>query len=79
MRRPFTLIREQQPTDTIEALRHLLDEAERGELIGLLFCGLCKRRAYFVNATGEARRNPTFSRGVLAALDDHLADQIREG
>jgi len=40
---------------------------------------MLKRRGYIVNSAGEAHRNPTFSRGMLLALDDQLSTRIRGG
>jgi hypothetical protein len=62
--------------DTIECLARLLEQAKRGEVLGLAFGVILRRSNYTVHTTGEARRNPTFTRGVLAALDDHLSDAV---
>lgn len=79
MKRPFQLI--QHPTamsvDTVECLRELLTEARQGDLIGLAFCAMYRRRKYLVDTTGEAFRNPTFARGMTAALDDLLGRRAR--
>lgn len=56
--------------DTIDCLTELLDLARRGELIGVAFCAMYRRRKYVVDAAGEPHRNPTFARGMVAALDD---------
>lgn len=79
MKPPFILITDTISNDTIECCRQLLDGAERGELIGIAFVGLLKKRGYIANSAGEAYRNPTFSRGCVAALDDQLALRIRGG
>jgi hypothetical protein len=63
--------------DTVEALEQLLDLARKGELIGVAFVGMLKRRKYFVDTAGEADRNPTFARGAVRALDDELAQSAR--
>lgn len=62
--------------NTVEALEQLLDEAKRGEIIGLCFVAQRKRREYVTDVTGEAYRNPTFARGMLCALDDALRDMV---
>jgi len=77
VRRPFTLIADGISTDTVTALEQLLEQARAGEIIGVAFAVMLKRRNYVVNATGEARRNATFARGMLAALDDQLGAKIR--
>jgi hypothetical protein len=76
---PFALIEDQISTDTVDALRTLLDHAERGEVIGVAYAVMLKRRGYIVNTAGEAHRSPTYSRGMLLALDDKLAARIRGG
>ena len=76
MKPPFRLIPDTLSTDTAEALAQLLDLARRGELIGVAFAGMLKQRRYFVNTAGEAHRNPTFARGIVAALDDSLSNRI---
>jgi hypothetical protein len=62
--------------DTILTLDDLLRQARAGELIGVAFVALYKQREYVASATGEARRNPTFTRGMLAALDDAMAEMV---
>jgi hypothetical protein len=72
MDRPFTLVPDSISHDTIEALKALLRDAEKGEIIGLAFAVMYKGRDYIVNTAGEAHRSPTFTRGMVPALDDHL-------
>ena len=64
-------------SDTVDALEELLQQARNGEIIGLAFVAMYRRREYIVHSTGEARRSPTFTRGMLLALDDDLARSIR--
>lgn len=63
--------------ETIEALEQLLEQARAGQILGVAFVAMRKRREFVGDATGEAYRNPTFARGMLAALDDHLRDLTR--
>jgi hypothetical protein len=76
MDRPFGLVEEAISHDTIEALRELLKSAERGEVIGIAFAVMYKGRDYIVNTAGEAYRSPTFTRGMVQALDDHLMQRV---
>ena len=76
MKRPFALIPDAVSTDTVECLRQLLKRARTGEVIGLAFCAMLKRRAYIVNTAGVAYDSPTFARGMVAALDDSLSNRI---
>lgn len=76
MRRPFDLVPDNVSHDTVRCLETLLDRARTGEVIGIAFAVMLKRRAYIVNSAGEAHRNPTFSRGMIAALDDELSSRV---
>lgn len=64
--------------DTIECLQSLLEEAKKGDLVGLALGAIMRRSNYKVHTTGAARGNPTFTRGILAALDDHLSEIVNE-
>lgn len=79
MKAPFVLMPDTVSHDTVECLELLLQQARHGEVIGIAFAVMLKRRTFIVNAAGEAHRNPTFSRGMIAALDDQLATRIRGG
>lgn len=74
MKPPFRLVPDQVSKDTIEALQQMLGQAKKGELIGIAFAAMYRHREYIVNTTGEAHRNPTFARGMVAALDDELSN-----
>lgn len=76
MRRPFHLIPDTVSTDTVECLQLLLTRAKRGEVVGLAYCAMLKKRAYIVNTAGMAHDSPTFARGMIRALDDHLGQRI---
>lgn len=72
MRAPFRLVPAAVSHDTVKALSELLEEAENGHVIGVAFCAMYKKREFIVDTTGEAFRNPVFTRGMLACLDDKL-------
>lgn len=76
MRPPFRLVADTVSIDTIECLEQLLERAKRGDLIGLAFAAMLKRRRYIVNTAGVAHDSPTFTRGMVAALDDSLSNRI---
>lgn len=77
MKAPFTLVHDAEAScDTVLALEHLLDEARKGRIIGVAYVAMLKHRRYVVHAAGEAHRNPTFARGMLATLDDSLSRRI---
>lgn len=77
MKPPFRLLPDTVSTDTTQALEEMLAMARRGDLIGIAFAGILRRRGYFVNTAGEAHRNPTFARGCVSALDDELGQRMR--
>lgn len=77
MKTPFNLVPHEGSADTIECLRALLQRAENGEVIGVAYCAMLRRKSFTVNATGEADRSPTFARGMVAALDDYLSNKVR--
>lgn len=79
MKDPYILLPDYVSHDTVDCLKQLLAQAKRGELIGMAYAAMLKRRAYIVNTAGEAHRSPTFARGMVAALDDQLAGRIRGG
>lgn len=77
MKPPFKLIPDTISEDTTKALEQLLEQAKEGRLIGFAFVAMYRNREYIANATGETKRNPTFARGMLKALDDRLGDVQR--
>lgn len=76
MKPPFRLVPDQVSQKTVLALEQLLEEAREGKLIGVAFCGMYRNREYIVNTAGEAARNPTFTRGMIAALNDRLGSIV---
>jgi len=76
MKPPFRLVPNKISPDTVRALEELLADARSGRMIGIAYAAMYRSRHYIVNAAGEARRNPTFARGMVAALDDRLGDTV---
>jgi hypothetical protein len=58
--------------DTVACLERLLEEAKYGGCVGVSFVAMYADRRFIVDAVGEAARQPIFTRGMLATLDDHL-------
>jgi len=77
MRAPYSLVPDTISKDTVECLEQLLAAARKGQVLGLAYAAMMKRREYIVNTAGEAHRNPTFARGMLAALDDQLGEKVK--
>jgi len=75
---PFRLVTRTISHDTVEALSTLLEQAKRGDLIGLAFAAMYNEGGYLVNAEGETYKSPTFTRGMIKALDDKLRAILRE-
>lgn len=63
--------------EAVEAVEHLLEQIRRGDVIGVAWVAMHRNNAYSVDIAGETRKAPTFTRGMLAALDDQLADIVR--
>jgi hypothetical protein len=74
--RPYTLIPDAVSHETIEALEQLAAQARAGEVIGVGFVALLKRRRYIANTAGECRNDPTLTRGMVLALDDELRSLV---
>jgi len=78
MRRPpFRLVPDDISADVVECLEQLHTHAAQGQIYGVAFVVMYKGRRYIANSAGECARNPTFTRGLVAALDDHLRDKMR--
>lgn len=74
MRSPFRLVSDDLSEDTVECLRQLCAMAERGQIHGIAFVAMVKGRRFIRNAAGECMRNPPYSRGLVAYLDDFLRE-----
>jgi hypothetical protein len=79
MKKPFTLARDPVSHDAVAALEFLLQEARRGELIGIAYGAMMKSRECIVDTAGEAHRNPLFALGVVCMLSDDIALRARNG
>lgn len=54
--------------DTVRCLRELLAAAERGDVVGVAYAAIHKRKNYSIHSCGEAFRNPTFASGLVGSL-----------
>lgn len=70
--RPYSLIPDAISHETVEALEQLAERARAGEILGIGFVAVLKRRRYIVNSAGECRTDPSLTRGMVLALDDEL-------
>lgn len=74
---PFELVRDIISRDTVEALEQLLEGAKSGDVTGIAFAAALKRKRYITNVAGFCFKNPTFTRGMVGALDDELSSLIQ--
>jgi hypothetical protein len=72
------LIKDTVSRDTVEALEQLLDAAKNGEIAGMAFAVALKSKRFVTNTTGACYRDPTLSRGMIAALDDELSGLVHQ-
>lgn len=63
--------------DTVRCLEGLLEAAKAGEVVGVAYAAIHRRRNFRVHICGEAYRAPVFARGCVAVLDDELGHRIR--
>ena len=62
--------------DVVEAFEQLADGARKGHIVGAIFGVVMKGRRYHVNVAGSLVRDPTYARGICAALDDELMGMV---
>lgn len=77
MKAPFRLVALDAPVshDTVQCLEALLERARRGEVLGVAYAAMYRGREFRVHTCGEMHRNPTFTRGAVAALNDQVSRQ----
>jgi hypothetical protein len=61
----------------VRACEQLLAEAKSGNVIGIAYAVMSKRRECWTDAAGECWRNPTFARGIVMDLSDKLGRRAR--
>jgi hypothetical protein len=61
--------------ETVQALDELLEKARRGEVVGVAYAAMYRQREYSVRTCGDMHTNPTYCRGAVAALGDHISRQ----
>lgn len=65
--------------DTELALEDLVRLARERQLIGMAYVAMYVGREYRVGAVGAARTSPTYTRGMVRALDEELGRLILPG
>jgi hypothetical protein len=71
------LVRDQVSHDLAQAITTLHEAVQAGHIVGLAFGVALRGRRYFVNTAGTLTRDPTFARGIIAALDDELSRMVQ--
>lgn len=75
---PYKIIRNTERPDLVHMLENLLSDARDGTLVGMAAACVFTKMRFFTPVAGIFLTNPTFGRGVVAALDDELADMVHE-
>ena len=78
MKLPLGLVPDDSPHDVREVLAELLADADDGQIYGIAFVAMYKGRRVIADAAGECKKNPIYSRGLVAVLDDYFRDKINE-
>lgn len=71
------LVRDHVSRDMLQTCVQLLEAVREGHVTGMAFACSMRGKKYFVNVSGTLARDPTFARGVVAALDDELARMVQ--
>jgi hypothetical protein len=69
---------EHRSRDTVEALSGLLEDAKRGDVLGIAFTAILKRRRMSYGITGEAYEDAILTLGQIQVLAMALQERIRE-
>lgn len=77
MRKPFRLAPNHISDDVVEALKFLLNEAMRGEVVGLAYVAQMKKSAFVADTAGESHRDPLCALGMVRILEEGLVHQVR--
>ena len=67
----------EEQKETVEALEGLLVEAKAGRLVGFAVVMLWRPTRCTAKIVGAAWDHPTYCRGMVANLDDHLRTIIK--
>lgn len=78
MRPVYRLVLDPVSDDTVAALKALLSAAQAGKLQGVIYGAILTGRQVLINTTGEARRSPIFSLGIVSMLHADLIDRTRK-
>jgi hypothetical protein len=73
------LVKNPNPDPDLEqSITQLLEGVQTGVVNGVVFGAVIKGKKYYVNVLGTMAKDPTYARGVLAALDDELRAMVQK-
>lgn len=61
----------------IEAVDQISQGVKDGNVVGIAFVLVMRRRRFMVNCAGVAAQNPSDTRGMVCALDDELMRMVQ--
>lgn len=64
--------------ETVDELRALLREAERGEIVGFTYVAIHPGRKFSADAVGGAKEAPAFTLGPMQLLNRYLVDLAKD-
>lgn len=70
------LLEPQLSHETIRLFEDLCQDARQGKITGAAVAVMRPGQDFMVDTAGAARRNPTYTRGMLRTLDDVLAQTV---
>lgn len=72
----YHLVKDFVSRDLVECLTQMLDGAKSGRVKGIAFAAFLDKQRYITNVAGLCYNNPSFTRGIVASLDDELAGLV---
>ena len=64
-------------TATVTALADLLEQAKAGRVVGLVYAAIKAGGSYQGDVVGMAETHPVYTRGLLAMLQDRVAERMK--
>lgn len=76
MKKTYSFVKSGLSHDCVKVAEQFLKDVNTGAIIGFALVAMCKERQYITAIAGEAYRSPTFTRGMVLALDDELRELV---
>ena len=74
---PLSIVQPLIDQSTVDALKNLLEEAQRGRIVGLAYIALKRGPDYSADVVGAALQHPLLTRGIAGALADAVAHHTK--